>query len=113
MNNLVELYESYILCSSFFSDIIKRKGSKKLYEVTSVIASRLLLSETTDAIVYESVQVMDEPSIVIKPSIVDTDITHKNAYCFTVNENLGYGIYDVNIINECEIVGDKLEWEKK
>jgi hypothetical protein len=53
-NNLPELY---ILYSSFFSDIIKRKGSEKLYQVTSVIASRLLLSETTDAIVYVSVQV--------------------------------------------------------
>lgn len=27
-NNLQEFYESYILCSSFFSDIIKRKGSE-------------------------------------------------------------------------------------
>jgi len=112
-NNLLELYESYILCSSFFSDIIKRKGSDRLYKVTSVIASRLLLSETTDAIVYESVQVMDEPSIVIKTSIVDTNIIHKAALCFKVNENLGYGIYEVSPISECEIVDNKLEWEKK
>jgi len=112
-NNLPELYKSYILCSSFFSDIIKRKGNDRLYKVTSVIASRLLLSETTDAIVYESVQVTDEPSIVIKTDIVHTNITHKDAYCFKVNENLGYGIYDINLINECEIVDNKLEWEKK
>lgn len=101
------------MCSSFFSDIIKRKGSGRLYKVTSVIASRLLLSETTDAIVYESVQVTDEPSIVIKTDIVDTYITHKGTYCFKVKENFGYGIYDVDLINECEIVDDKLEWEKK
>lgn len=78
-----------ILYSSFFSDIIKGKGSEKLYQVT------------------------DEPSIVIKTDIVDTYITHKNEYCFKVKKNLGYGIYDVETINECEIVGNKLESEKK
>jgi len=26
---------------------------------------------------------------------------------------IGYGIYDINLINECEIVDNKLEWEKK
>lgn len=90
------------MCSSFFSDIIKRKGTNRLYKVTSVIASWLLQNKVTD-----------EPSIVIKNDIVDTYITHKDTYCFKVKENLGYGIYDVNIINECKIIDNKLEWEKK
>lgn len=81
--------------------------------MTSVIASKLLLSETTDAIVYESVQVTDEPSIVIKTDIVDTSITYKDAYSFEVKENVGYGMYGVSPIYECEIVDNKLEWEKK
>jgi hypothetical protein len=53
-----------------------------------------------------------EPSIVIKTDIVDTYITHKGAYCFKVKEKFGYGIYDVDLTNECQIVDNKLEWEK-
>jgi len=110
---LLPLYESYILCSSFFSDILKRKGTKKLYKVTSVIASTLLDDENTEAIVYQSVEVTDEPSIVIKTDIVDKYITHRDAYCLKIQENLGYGIYNVEKINYCKIVDCQLNWETK
>ena len=110
--NLLQLFESYILCSSFFSDIIKRKKSDNLYQVTSTLSSVLLENQNVDAIVYESVEVTDEPSMVIKPNIVDHHIEHKNAYCFKVTNDLGYGIYYLDEVNSCEIVENNLTWEK-
>jgi len=110
--DLLSVYESYILCSSFFSDIIKRKKSDTLYQVTSILSSVLLESPNIDAIIYESVEVTDEPSMVIKPNIVDHHIEHKNAYCFKITNDLGYGIYYLEEVNSCEIVNNNLMWEK-
>ena len=111
--NLIALYESYILCSSFFSDIIKRKKSGNLYKVTSTLSSILLEDTKVDALMYESVEVTYEPSMVIKPNIVDNHIEHLNAYCFKITNDLGYGIYYLEEVNSCDIVENNLIWKDK
>jgi hypothetical protein len=112
-NDLLYLYESYIICSAFFADVMGREGTDKLYMVTSAIGSRLLKSNTADGIVYESVKVTDEPSIAIKPCVVDDHLEHKEAYCFKIEDSFGYGLYNVGLINECEIICENLEWKEK
>ena len=111
--NNIHLFKSYILSNSFFADIIKRDGSERLYKVTSTISSILLENIITEAIVYESVKVKDTPVIAIKPNVINNHIKHKNAYSYKVKEDLGYGIYSIDKINECEIVNEELKWEKK
>ena len=108
-NNCIEknnepLFNSYIICNAFLSDVLKRKGSERLYHVTSSIGKILLTDEHTDAIVYESVQVKDAPVIAIKTSVIDDHIEHNQVTCFKVKENLGYGLYYGETINKASIV---------
>ena len=107
-------FDSYIICNAFLADVLKRKGSDRLYDVTSAIAKRLLDDENTDAIVYESVQVKDAPVIAIKTDIVDDHIEHNQVTCFKITESLGYGLYYADKINEASIINNenKLVWEK-
>ena len=62
---------------------------------------------------YESVEVTYEPSMVIKPNIVDNHIEHLNAYCFKITNDLGYGIYYLEEVNSCDIVENNLIWKDK
>lgn len=113
--NLEHYFDSYIICNAFLADVLKRKGSNRLYDVTSSIAKRLLDDENTDAIVYESVQVKDAPVIAIKTDIVDNHIEHNQVSCFKIKENLGYGLYYGEEINKAMILNNEneLKWEKK
>ena len=112
--NLEYLYDSYIICNAFLADILKRKGSDRLYNVSSAIAKRLLDDENTDAIVYESVQVKDSPVIAIKTDIVDSHIEHNQITCFKIENSLGYGLYYGETISKALIKNNenKLVWEK-
>lgn len=106
------LFDSYIICNAFLADVLKRKGSDRLYDVTSSIAKRLLDDENTDAIIYESVQVKDAPVIAIKTHIIDNHIEHNQVTCFKIRKNLGYGLYYGDEVNKASIINDKLVWEK-
>jgi len=104
------LFESYILCSAFFSDILKRKGSSKLYEVTSTLSHLLLDDENVDAIVYESVQVRGAPVIAIKPSAVAKKVKHETVISFKVLSSLGYGLFYGKEINKGKVKEGQLVW---
>jgi hypothetical protein len=104
------LFESYLLSNAFFADIIQRNGSDRLYEVTSIISSILLADDNVDAIVYESVKVKNSPAIAIKPKVVDSSIEHKKVCSIRINENLGYGVYYLQIINKGSIDNNNLVW---
>jgi len=51
------LFTAYGLCDSFFSDILRRKSSPRLYEVTSILASLFLNDEHVDGLLYLSAHV--------------------------------------------------------
>jgi len=107
------IFESYILSNSFFADIIRRDGSEKLYQVTSVISAILLKNNNIEALVYESVKIKNSPVIAIKTNVVDDSIEHKESYCYYIQENFGYGIYRASEINKCQITDNTLRWENK
>ena len=105
------LFESYLLSNAFFADITQRNGCDRLYEVTSIISSILLAYDNVDAIVYESVKVKNSPAIAIKPKVVDSCLVHKEVSSIRINENLGYGMYYAEPINECIIDNNNLVWK--
>lgn len=105
------LFESYLLSNAFLADITQRKGSERLYMVTSVISSILLANENADAIIYESVKVKNSPAIAIKPKVVDSNLLHKEVRSIRINASLGYGIYYVKSINEGIIIDNtSIQW---
>lgn len=106
----IYIFKSYILSNAFFADIIKRDGSERLYQVTSIISSILLKDENTEALIYDSVKIKNSPVIAIKTKSVDNFIVHKKAYCFQIKENFGYGLYETTKINESAIIGNALKW---
>ena len=110
----IDIYKAFIICNAFLSDIVKRdsKTSSKLYNVTSSISSHVLKDNNFEAIIYESTKVKEEPSIVIKPQVVDKYIEHREALCCKIDEIYGYGMYDITCINESRIDNDDtlLDW---
>ena len=50
-----------------------------------------------------------------RPSYCNHHIEHNQVTCFKIKENLGYGLYYSEIINQASIVNNEneLEWEKQ
>ncbi len=109
-NNNKYLFESYILCSTFFSDILRRKGHDKLYDITSMLASIIFEKNNIDAIVYESVQIEGAPVIAIKPNAVKEKVKHQDIFSFRVDTNLGYGLYYGEEVNNGNVENGQLKW---
>lgn len=108
------LLESYILCNSFFADILSRKKQGNLYQVTSALSSIIFENEKIDSIIYESVQVKDAPVIVIKPEIVYEKMKHETAVSFQVKTNLGYGLYYGDELHKGKVIHNTyIEWDNK
>ena len=96
-----KIFDKYIfiafqLCDAFFSDILRRKESDRLYIVTSILASHFLEGDRVDGIMYTSVKAEGSPVIAIKPESVDTKVAHKKTIAFEIQEDYGYAMYKAN-----------------
>ncbi len=108
------LLESYILCNTFFADILSRKKQGNLYQVTSTLSSIIFENDKIDSIIYESVQVQDAPVIVIKPEIVYRKMKHETTVSFQVKSNLGYGLYYGNELYKGKVIHNTcIEWDNE
>lgn len=85
---------AYDLCDVFFADVLSRKGSERLYNVTSILSKCFLGGGTADAIIYTSVKVHGEPVIAISPASVDAKIEHTHAEALAIHNNYGYSHYE-------------------
>lgn len=100
------------LCDAFLNDVLRKKGSERLYKITSAIANECLSISKADGIVYPSVEFIDHPNIVLKPEIVDKKIQHKKAYSIYLEESYGYGMYKLTFTHCGETSFDKIQWRK-
>jgi len=67
---------AHILCDAFLSDILRRKESGNLYEVTSLLPKTYLEGDHIDGLLYTSVKSEGNPVIAIKSNSVDLKLTH-------------------------------------
>ena len=104
------VFAAFQLCDAFFSDILRRKESGRLYIVTSLLASHFLEGDGVDGLIYTSVKVEGSPVIAIKPSSVDSKISHKDAISFKIEENYGYGMYNATTLFRGVVNGDFINW---
>lgn len=89
-----KLLKAYQLTDRFLADIISRKGSSRLYEITSVASSIMLSSDNIDGILYSSVKANGEPVVALTPFTVDNKIEHSRATEVFVEKHLGYEFYN-------------------
>jgi hypothetical protein len=106
------VFTAFQLCDAFFSDILRRKESKRLYIVTSILASHFLEGDRVDGLIYTSVKAEGYPVIAIKPSSVDSKITHKEAVSFEIQEKYGYATYKANPLYQGIINGKTINWSQ-
>jgi len=104
------VFVSFQLCDAFFSDILRRKESDRLYIVTSILASHFLEGDRTDGLIYTSVKAEGSPVIAIKPASVDSKVSHKKAVSFEVQENYGYAMYKANPLYQGVVNGCIINW---
>lgn len=105
------VFVAFQLCDAFFSDILRRKESDRLYLVTSILASHFLEGDRVDGLIYTSVKAEGSPVIAIKPASVDSKISHKKAVSFEIQENYGYAMYRANPLYQGVVNGNKIDWK--
>jgi len=98
---------AYQLTDRFLADIMSRKGSSKLYDVTSITSAIMLddkEQETKiDGILYSSVEAKDEPVIVLKPEAVDAKLNHDWVTEVLIKQHYGYEFFDYETIKKFTI----------
>lgn len=103
---------AHTLTDKFLADIMCKKGSKRLYQVTSIASSIMLESAHIDGIVYSSVAAKGEPVIALKSTVINSKLEHQYATQVLINEHYGYEFY--NYVNEKKANINKktgqLEW---
>jgi hypothetical protein len=104
------VFVAFQLCDAFFSDILRRKESDRLYLVTSILASHFLEGDRVDGLIYTSVKAEGSPVIAIKPLSVDSKISHKEAVSFEIQENYGYAMYKANPLYQGVVNGEDINW---
>ena len=109
----LELLSAIELCDTFFSDITTRKGSSRLYMVTSTLAN-ILLERDVDGLIYPSVSTPGSPNLVLKPSSVDEKIQHEKVHVKMITKDYGYSLYYA-IDNDTGIVDkdNNIKWNTK
>ena len=86
------LLVAYELTDRFFADILSRKGSKSLYQVTSALSS-VFLEENSDGVLYSTVEGKGEPAVALNPVAVDSKLEHQFACDVNVQKWYGYEFY--------------------
>lgn len=104
------VFAAFQLCDAFFSDILRRKESERLYIVTSILASHFLEGDRVDGLIYSSVKAEGSPVIAIKPASVDSKVSHKKAVSFEIQENYGYAIFKANPLYQGVVNGEIINW---
>jgi hypothetical protein len=104
------LFTAFQLCDAFFADILSRKESGKLYDITSVLASIFLDGDRSDGLFYASIQAKGSPVVALKPYIVDSKVKHESAECFEIVKSYGYANYHAKKTHEGLIENDNVTW---
>ncbi|MGI2172998.1 hypothetical protein [Shewanella ulleungensis] len=104
------VFAAFQLCDAFFSDILRREESERLYIVTSILASHFLEGDRVDGLIYSSVKAEGYPVIAIKPASVDSKVSHKKAFSFEIQENYGYAIFRANSLYQGVVNGEIINW---
>lgn len=110
----VKLFAAYQLCDAFFADIMRRKESGRLYEVTSVLGAMFLENKSTDGLIYTSVKAEGSPVIALKPDCVDAKVNHLKARSFRIQKDCGYAMFFAE--HNCDgVIGKEgsIVWSKR
>lgn len=94
-----KLLSAYELTDRFFADILSRKGSESLYQVTSALGS-VFMDGNTDGVLYTSVEAKGEPVVALRPSAVDTKVEHQFVCNVLIQECYGYEFFSYETIGK-------------
>ena len=93
-----DLLGAYYLCDAFFADILRRKGSERLYKVTSTLTAMYLESGNADGILYTSVKSEGSPVVALSTTAADTKLVHISTESCEVLKDNGYAQYSTKIL---------------
>jgi hypothetical protein len=98
------------ICDAFLTDVLTRKGSKRLYDVTSEIGRECLKPDILDGVLYPSTRFEGFPNLALKPGSVDRKIRFETAISIRVEKCFGYGMYRIKILRQGVISGQDILW---
>lgn len=98
------------LCDAFLTDVLSRKESPRLYDVTSEIGRECLKPAEIDGILYPSTTFLGFPNLAIKPTSVDRKLRYETTISTKVEKYFGYGMYQTKILRQGIVSGDDIDW---
>jgi hypothetical protein len=99
-----------MLCDAFLSDILRRKKSGNLYNVTSRLFPIFTENPEIDGIVYTSVKSEGDPVIALKTNSVDTKINHISCDSYRIINDYGYAKYHAIHTHCGSINNNSVKW---
>jgi hypothetical protein len=103
---------SYDLTDRFFADILTRKGSDNLYQVTSVLSS-VFFDGKTDGVLYSSVEAKGEPVVALTLSAADAKVEYQFACEVSIEKRYGYEFIKYKTISKTSSIDKRtgnLNW---
>jgi hypothetical protein len=99
-----DLLIAYQFTDRFFADVLSRKGSENLYQVTSTISSAILEGDICDGVLYSSVGAKREPVVALKPASVDNKLVHQWVADISVEKQFGYEFYKYRTLGKTKSI---------
>jgi hypothetical protein len=98
------------ICDAFLTDLLTRKESPRLYDVTSEIGRECLRPDVLDGILYPSTRFEGFPNLALKPKSVDLKIRFETALSLKVERCFGYGMFKTKILRQGIVSGQDILW---
>jgi len=101
------LLSAYELTDRFFADVLSRKGTEALYQVTSAVSSVFLDGNSCEGVLYSSVEAKGEPVVALKPQTVDGKLQHQWVSDIAVEQCFGYEFFQYKTLGKTVKIDSK------
>jgi hypothetical protein len=107
------VFRAHLLCDTFLSDILRRKESNNLYNVTSRLFPIFTENPEINGIIYSSVKSEGDPVIALKTGSVDTKLRHVTCDSYRIINDYGYAKYHAIHTHSGSINNNSVTWTER
>ncbi len=104
-------FEAFLLTENFLYNVISKKESRRVYDVTNAIYDILLGDQGVEGVIYDSIFDGTTPNIMLKPDTVDEKLVFLDTEAFKINKIYSCNLYDASLTFKGKILSTgEIEW---